>query len=728
MPSDIDKFVHDQLSVWRTVAAKYRDLKSARTRQIISGGLPVTLQCNPGRIPVEDIGCPLCAENRPEFQHSLKFEGRKGRKYDILVNRAPIFQSHLVITRDIHTEQTIWHRYVDMLDMARELESYVIFYNGPHCGTSVPSHAHFQACPKGYLPLERSADRLLRAISDSNGEIPEFLRGDIEFIANVRDAQLFHYKKFHRGIFALRAETAKSMAKMFYRLLDCIPVVGDETEPRFNVLTYFSGGEYRVVVMCRRAHRPHHFYAEGDSSFAISPGAADCAGFMVVPRESDFDRLTPEIVSEILDEVYIDKATEDLLLWRLVRTQPTIEVGIMSGTEIRFEIISDGAGPQKVFYREGKIDYNGTLYDELVFEAVTISTLFAEPSFILYGVTIGVDFHWERTREEKFAGALKFIVAGGKVHAVNVIGVEDYLLSVISSEMRSTANEEFLKAHAVISRSWVMSQIRSRREREAKVCPISFDNLPEVVTWLERGRKESGIKWWDHSDHHSFDVCADDHCQRYQGLTMAIGEKVRNAVDRTWGQVLTYDGKIADARFSKCCGGTTERFSTAWEDKDYPYLPVKEDPWCNTKDKSILESVLNDYDLETVDFHDWKVRFTVEELSEIIRSKSGTDIGTLQALEPVEVGGSGRIKVLRIVGSKATIVIGKELNIRRTLSKSHLYSSAFKAEIKDGKVTLTGRGWGHGVGLCQIGAAVMASKGKTYREILEYYYPGTVIE
>ena len=735
MAIDIDKFVHDQLSLWPAVAAKYRALKSAQTRQMPIGGLLSTLQSNPGRMPVIDHGCPLCEENYLDHQHFLPFEGRKGRRYRVLVNRAPIFPNHLVITRDIHVPQTIWHRYPDMLDLAVQFPDYVIFYNSPYSGTTVPGHAHFQACPKGYMPLERAAERLLHAVAQNGGAVPEAVSSSISYVASVRDAQLFHYKQFTRGVFLLRAETSKSMAKMFYRLLDCCDLVEGEAEPRFNALTFFSEGEYRAVVTCRALHRPHHYYAEGEDHFALSPGAADMAGFFVIPEVDDYDRLTREKLTEILREISLSEKQEERLLWRLVRTQPRIEVGIMSAPEITFEIISDGAGPQKVSYREGKIDYNGALYDELVFEAPTISTLFAEPSFILYGVTIGVDFHWERRQDQQFAGTLKFIVDEGKVVAVNTIGVEDYLLSVISSEMKATASLEFLKAHAVISRSWVMAQIAHRNAPKDVSEPFRFDNIAALVTWLDTNRPmEAGIpsgeiiRWFDHDDHRRFDVCADDHCQRYQGLTLAAGEKVRAAIDETWGQVLRYEGELVDARFYKCCGGRTERFSTAWADKDYPYLTVHDDPYCDTHDREVLGQVLNDYDLETEDFHDWTVRYPRKELAALITLKSGVDIGELLALEPLERGGSGRICKLRIVGSKTTLTVGKELLIRRFLSESHLYSSWFDVEMTADEVVLHGHGWGHGVGLCQIGAAVMASQGKTYTDILSFYYPGTTLE
>lgn len=514
MATDIDKFVHDQLSVWPAVAAKYRALKSARTRTLPLGGMLVTLQSNPGRLPIFDHGCPLCEENYMEHQHTLPFEGRKGRKYNILVNRAPIFPNHLVITRDIHVPQTIWHRFPDMLDLAQLLDGYVVFYNSPKSGTSVPGHAHFQACPKGYMPLERASDRLLRAVA--GGTVPD----ELDFIASVRDAELYHYKRFNRGIFFLRAQTPKSMAKMFYRLLDCLNLMAEDTEPRFNAITYCSEGEYRAVVTLRSASKPRCYDAEGDARLAILPGAVDMAGFVVVPQEQDFDRITPEILRCILDDVSISPADEERLLWRLVRTQPRIEVGIRAASELVFEIISDGAGPQKVSYREGKIDYGGMLYDELVFEAVTISTLFAEPSFILYG----------EGEPQRFAGTLKFMVVDGKVQAVNLIGAEDYLLSVVS-----TSGATHLEKAAADTRRWLMARLDSRHAERMAIGGPCLDSTPQLVTWLEH-RPEKAAKDCLQPTHANFDVCAGEHCRRYIGLTPAANAAVRAAVDETWGK------------------------------------------------------------------------------------------------------------------------------------------------------------------------------------------------
>ena len=492
---EIDKFVHDQLSVWPEMAASFRTLKGVRVRQMPLGGLLVNVQCNPERISstTADVSpeviaarpCPICADHRPENQHFIKLEGRKGRKYDLIVNRFPIFPQHFVIVREVHEPQSIWNRYVDMLDMTGHLPGCVIFYNGPESGASIPDHLHFQAARKGYMPLERSVDRLLSLVSQAEGHtVPESIAADLEYVASVQDAQLFHYKHFTRGVFALRATTSKSMAKMFYRLLDCAPFLPGEGEPRFNALSWRTDSEYRAVVVLRSESRSHHYFATGEEHFTIGPGCADMAGCFILPDPADFDRLTPEILREVVDEVSISEETEKLILWRLVRQQPKIEVGILSGPEITFEIISDGAGPQKVSYREGKIDYGGTLYDELYFEAQTISTLFAEPSFKLHGVRIGKDFHWERLQEQTFAGTLKFIVGNGAVTAVNIIGLEDYLLSVISSEMRASASLEFLKAHAVISRSWAVAQLRSRHAHPGEI-PFAAPDTPSLVTWLE---------------------------------------------------------------------------------------------------------------------------------------------------------------------------------------------------------------------------------------------------
>lgn len=769
MDNIIDKFVLDQLSVWPMAASNFRDLKNVETRSLEVGGLEVRLQHNPARIrssaakvdkaSLQARKCFLCSENRPQEQISMEFEGRKGRKYNILINPYPIFPEHLVIARNTHVPQSIWHRLPDMTDLARHHPSFTIFYNGPKCGASAPDHFHFQACPRGLMPLENDIDRLLD--EKKAGKPAETLT----YLTSVQDAELFHYDKFTKGVFVLAATTSKSIAKLFYRLLDCLPQREDETEPMFNLLAWYkpkpsqkiSGishgrfGEYRAVLLARDKHRSHHYFTDGPDHLTMSPGCADMAGLFIVPNTDDYQKLDPSMLESMLSEVSISGDTERNVIRKLTRSQQEVHVGIMSGKEIEFEIISDGAGRQKVLYENGRISYNGVLYDELTFDAQTMSAMFAEPTFILYGVTIGVDFHWERRQTQKFAGTLKFIVEDDHIVAVNVIGAEDYLLSVISSEMKASASLEFLKAHAVISRSWLMAQIMSRSQHEHDAKPSVKEDFTD-----ENGVRHL-VRWQDRTDHRLFDVCADDHCQRYQGLTMAVGENVRKAIDQTWGEVLMYNGKVCDARFSKCCGGMMERFSTCWNDTDFPYLEAvpdmpsadaetipdltveanaekwisgevnaEEDSFCNTSDHKVLSQVLNDYDMETADFFRWKQEYDRAELSEIFRSRSGMEIGTITGLKPLKRGPSGRIMLLEVTGTEGSAVIGKELTIRKFLSRSHLKSSAFIVKEDGDKITFYGAGWGHGVGLCQIGAAVMSVRGYKYKDILSHYYPGSI--
>lgn len=686
---ELNKFIKDQLSVWQLASSNFRALKTAPSREVDVFGLKCRIQYNPRRVisstadtspaAIASRKCFLCADNRPKEQFHLGFEGRKGRNYHIQINPYPIFRGHLVIVRDEHIPQEIWHHFPDMLDFAARYKDYLVFYNGPSSGASAPDHLHFQAIPKHNLPLEDVVD--------------EFLDHPGEPLATVKDASLYKFDGYARGVFALKATTSKSLAKLFYRLLDCTDRGKGEEEPMFNLYAYVKNGEYRTIVVMRSAKRSHHFYSEGADHLTISPGAADIAGLFVAPFREDYDKADTALLEELLSEVCISEDEQNMIVWRLTRHQEKISVGLLSAKEIRFEIISDGAGPQTVKWHDGRISYNGMLYDELYFDSMTLSTLFAEASFILYDVVIGIDFHWQQKRTFKYAGGLKFIVEGDRITAVNCIGMEDYLMSVISSEMKSSASIELLKAHAVISRSWLKARLKDHK-----------------------------------AGHEHFDVCADDHCQRYQGLTMAVGDDVCRAIDRTWGQVLEYGGDICDTRYSKCCGGRTELFSTCWEDVDMPYLQSVEDPFCDCENSSILPQVLNDYDLHTADFHDWTVQYTTDELSELVRTRTGIDFGTIVALEAVERGPSGRIKYLRITGTLREEVIGKELAIRKALSSSHLKSSAFEIEKSPDGFVLKGRGWGHGVGLCQIGATAMAAQGYDYRQILSHYYVGAEIK
>ena len=495
----LKKFVRDQLSCWPLACDNFRALKNIQVREMTVGGLKVRLQFNPARmissaakLNKEDIAkrrCFLCRENRFPEQILLKFDGRKNKRYHILLNPYPIFPDHLVIAMAHHTDQSIWHRYVDMLDLARKYDDFTFYYNGPKSGASAPDHHHFQGVPRGMMPLENDIDTMLDVLRQ------DAQRADcdaLHYVSSIQDARLYHYDRFTTGIFAIAAETSKSAAKLFYRLLDSADIPEGEPEPLINLISYWKDGEFRSIVIFRRSHRSHHYFSDGPDHLTMSPGCADMAGVLIVPVESEYHALTPEWLEEMMEEVSIPKQEQSRLLWRMTRTQPSIEVGIMNSKEIAFEILSDGAGVRKASLREGKIEYGGALYDELYFGAQTLSTQFAEPSFILHGVTIGVGFHWERKEDQKFAGALKIIVDRDKLVAVNVVGVEDYLLSVISSEMSASASEEFLKAHAVISRSWVMAQIgASRRERNLAI-PEGVNDVPALITYLDsvRAHKE----------------------------------------------------------------------------------------------------------------------------------------------------------------------------------------------------------------------------------------------
>lgn len=411
---------------------------------------------------------------------------------------------------------------------------------------------------------------------------------------------------------------------------------------------------------------------------------------------------------------------------------PLVSVGIVGAESITFTLNGYGedGSSRTATIHNGLIQYDGKAHTRLCFKPQS-----PDDSFSLMDVVIGVNFHWQRLETQTFRGSLRLLADGGKIWAINDLPVEDYLESVISSEMSAQSSLPLLMAHAVISRSWLMSQI---------------DGNTAPNTQASHG--DAFIRWYDHTDHTLFDVCADDHCQRYQGITKETSPNVAEAIRRTRGELLTCGDEICDARFSKCCGGAMEEFQYCWDDTPKPYLKgigdtpeetipdltVEEnarqwilsspESFCNTTDKRILSQVLNDYDQETTDFYRWRVSYTQEELSKLVEKKLGVGLGTITDMRPLKRGTSGRICELRITGTKKTIVVGKELEIRRALSESHLYSSAFVVEKQGDTFTLIGAGWGHGVGLCQIGAAVMGDKGYAYDEILRHYYPGAEIE
>lgn len=434
-----------------------------------------------------------------------------------------------------------------------------------------------------------------------------------------------------------------------------------------------------------------------------------------------------------------------------IKKEPIVSVGIVSASKLCFSLNApytvcslEQCGKQVVELSEGRILWENNFYDELLFEPND-----TQSSFTLEDVTIGVNFHWERKEAQTFLGKLRFIVENNNICAINELPVETYLISVISSEMRATSSLELLKAHAVISRSWLLAQMEQRKaeNNNAVKQPSLFKTDEEIV------------RWYDREDHKHFDVCADDHCQRYQGITKAANKHVVEAIKQTAGEILTSRGEICDARYSKCCGGAVEEFQYCWENIRKPYLQALPDTmpdttslpnltneavarqwilsspnaFCNTTDQKVLSQVLNDFDQETTDFYRWTQIYSQAEVKQLLEEKLAMQFGDIIDLIPMERGKSGRIYRLKIIGTQRTLIIGKELEIRRALSKSHLYSSAFvvdKVDIKDGvpqQFVIKGAGWGHGVGLCQIGAAMMGVQGYRYDEILLHYYKSAEI-
>ena len=725
--SPLIRFFNHQLEKWPDASRRYHELRSAKTRELVVGASSIQVQWNPARIvstgasidkkAIAERPCFLCEQNRPKEQIKKSVDSH----FDLLVNPFPILPIHFTIPSVKHEPQLIRESYGEIHKLLEEYPGMMVFYNGPKCGASAPDHAHFQAGTSGVLPLQKSWKRL------SHNLTPIISINDKENISLIEE--------YPCAALLIRSRSQNGDEQLFRRLYDALPQRADETEPMMNIISWRSDDEYFSVVFPRAKHRPECYYAEGSSQFIISPGALDMAGLIITPRQEDFEHITPEIALGILSEVSLPKVALQLVINRLKDSEssplnaklstpnakePLVSVGIVSGQKISFSLNSpymakgeEIMGEQTVEFSEGGILWRGTLYRHLTFRPQGVGA-----SFSLKDVTIGVNFHWERQETQTFEGTLRIVVEADKIVAINDLPVERYLSSVISSEMSATSSPEFLKAHAVISRSWLLAQMAKRQKhQEGTDGFFSFTRKDDEL-----------IRWYDREDHTIFDVCADDHCQRYQGITKATSPHVEEAILETRGQVLAYGDEICDARFHKCCGGETEEFQYCWENTPKPYLVSIHDPWCNTTDKKILSQVLNDFDQETPDFYRWKVEFTRQQLSELVSRKLNIDFGDIQDLIPVERGKSGRIWKLKIVGSKKTFTIGKELEIRRALSETHLLSSAFDVVKTNEGFTLNGKGWGHGVGMCQIGAAVMGAQGKTYEEILLFYYRNAEIQ
>lgn len=668
--------------------------------------------------------------------------------------------------------------------MAWNIPEAVFFYNGPVCGASAPDHMHFQAGKRGVLPIERDWKSYEMGMEKLYPLQPAEEESIEEIMMQNANCGLYILKSYICPVFVIRTRPSEHPCLLFEKLYYALPLCDGESEPRMNILcwrqSWNAGREDEIVILIfpRKKHRPACYGQTGEHQLLVSPGALDMGGLLITPREKDFRTLTAGLATDILREVTLSEEELQPVIGQFTRhlkkdgtenteprtaperlhegAEPEVSVGIMSRQRIRFSLNATYSakgslvrGEQTVECSEGGILWNGNLYRELTFTPQE-----NKASFSLYDVTIGIKFHWERQETQIFSGTLKLVVEEEKIVAINVLPVEDYLISVISSEMSASASPEFLKASAVISRSWLYAQIEKRKQ---------LSNHDRGFFSFSKSDGEL-IRWYDREDHTIFDVCADDHCQRYQGITRASNEAVVEAVKATRGQILTSGDDICDARFSKCCGGATEEFEYCWEDKHLSYLTsirdiapenlsgirpalpdltreeeaekwIRSNPpsFCHTEDEEILRQVLNDYDRETTDFYRWRVEYTQDELSGLIAENLKTDFGSILDLIPVERGRGGHISRLKIVGTQETLVIGKELEIRRVLSRTHLFSSAFVVDKEDlhddipGRFVLHGAGWGHGVGMCQIGAAVMGAKGYRYDEILKHYYDGITI-
>lgn len=755
----LHRFFNRQLERWGLARHNFRDLQSILVKDLNMGELTLRAQCNSARIvstgasidkkTLSKRPCFLCKENRPKEQIAKRFDDN----FEILVNPYPILPVHYTIPLHRHKPQSIRENYRAIRRILMQYPELMVFYNGPKCGASAPDHAHLQAGTSGLLPLQEAWPRLQRNLTQL------YSAADGGYIALVAD--------WVCPILVISSVNAGTDADMFRRVYEALPRHNGETEPMMNIVSWRMEDRQLSVIIPRSKHRPDCYYSEGDAQMLVSPGALDMAGLIIIPRKSDYERITPEFAASIIRETGLSgeeiNAVADKIkasantdyshsLLSSGGAEPYVQVGIVSAESIEFSLngryTAKGEvlkGSQTVTFSEGGILWNGSLYRELTFVPQD-----ERSSFSIQNVTIGVNFHWERQETQTFLGTLKLVVEADKICAINSLPVEKYLMSVISSEMSATSSLEFLKAHAVISRSWLLAQME-RRRRQATTGNGFFSFI----------KKENElIRWYDRDDHTIFDVCADDHCQRYQGITKANNKHVEQAVSETKGRILVSGGEICDARFSKCCGGATEEFQYCWEDKPKPYLLAVRDinetsatmpdltneqeaeRWirtappsnCNTDDKRVLSQVLNDFDQETPDFYRWHVEYSQQELSSLIREKLKLDLGDIIDLKPLARGRSGRIWKLQIVGTKRTFTIGKELEIRRALSRTHLYSSAFVVdkELYEGNIPqrfrLTGAGWGHGVGLCQIGAAVMGEQGCTYEQILLHYYRGAEIK
>ena len=722
------EFFNQQRSEWQLAKKNYDDLENIKvTELVLSNGVTIKKQCNPARIvstgakidkaTLDKRPCFLCDKNRPKEQTALSFAtvtevSTSGSlsHFQLLINPFPILPVHFTIPSKHHELQQIKSYFPVMLDFAEQNPDSFIFYNGPRSGASAPDHMHFQAGLIKDVPFYNQNTSASEGVT-----VPE--------VFTSSDSTLLYRNNWPGACLSIKSKDKEAIITEFLRIYYALPIPTGEYEPMFNVFVRKDGDNYEVTIFIRSQHRPSCYGMEKDNRL-VSPGALDMAGLLITPRLEDYETITAEEAEAIYNEVSAPELI-DYLNYNLNHDGRKLAVGLIE--------------------TEGEIKYsfNGEYKKlQLLNDTIFIPTN-DDCTFTIENVVIGVNFHWQQERKLTYSGILKLTkTPDGKNCAINILPIEEYLKSVISSEMSAMSDKELLKAHAILSRSWLIANISPTPAlppvggsitNDSEVESENSHSNPNDNLSPTGGGVGGGLVWYDRSAHTIYDVCADDHCQRYQGVTMQTSPLVEEAVEETRGKVLMYDGKICDARFSKCCGGKSEEYEYCWDNSPHPYLVSVDCPFCNTKEQfdskeeemKVLKQVLNDYDLETRHFYNWTATYENSDIKEII---------------PLERGKSGRLWKIKIVYHDGREeIVGKELEIRRRLSDTHLYSSWFNihkasatvpevsTSAKSASFLIEGRGWGHGVGLCQIGAAVMAAKGYKYDEILLHYFPKSEI-
>jgi len=790
----LDRFISNQENTWPELRRAKAAWLDCRYREVALGAFSALLQFNPARessvsaaVDAESVRrrpCFLCPAGMPAPERGLAV----GADFALFANPYPIFYPHLVAVHRDHRPQRLADALEALLDLAPRLDGrFTLLYNGPACGASAPDHLHFQAIPRYSTPLETDLGHL---------RVPFLQTFRVDLHAGP-DLELFTIAGYDRSVLVLRSRTAGRLRRLLDRLLDLMPgwtfsepastaTSGRPAEPLVNLLAWSEAGLLTLCLFPRRKHRPACYDVRNETGVLVSPGAIDLAGMIITPRRRDFESLDAAAIRQIFADVcWPAEGVADLARQAVTAVdhppapvppahrpdsagsadpvgqpfpeEPRLAVGIVSGRpEVEFELRGEwrlgtdllppggyrceALGQMLSLAGPGRLSRTGSRELDLTPQGG------ANTRWALAEVTIGGDFHWQRRERQEFPGALTLAADGeGALSAVNRVPLETYLECVIASEMRADAPLEFLKAHAVISRSWLLAQL-AQKARPTFLPPERYPVLAE-----------RRFRWTDRQSHSQFDVCADDHCQRYQGLGRLVRSEVSRAVAETRGQALLGGRDVCDTRFSKCCGGLSESFRNAWGDVNLPGLePVRclapdgrripdltteptarewiegrPESFCHVRDPEVLRRILPDYDLETGHFYRWELSVDRPELEELIRAKAGWDPGELLELVPLQRGFSGRLVRLLLVGTRGRLVVGKELEIRRVLSPTHLFSSAFVATPEPGpggrprRFHFRGAGWGHGVGLCQVGAAAMACAGWRHEDILGHYFPGT---